>query len=199
MVRFIQAILNEMTQDPTAPEHPRTTILTEKPHTDKKEKLSEVPSKMVALLHKALLEQKHDEADRKEEFEEDQQDLKIQQAKSKKQVHSSKQEEDPNMELARYIEAEEAKSKARRSALRKIAAKHAAAGKSVQKPTALSKSATPSQKEAHSGKGSEKANLDESSSSTHPLPGDDSLESEVHCSSLFFVLNTRFIRFPTLK
>ena len=65
---------------------------------------------MVALLHRALLEQKHDEANQRHAFEEGQQDLQQQEAVTKKKVPTTdRQVEDPNMELARYIEKEEKK------------------------------------------------------------------------------------------
>ena len=148
-----------MTQDPTAP-RARTTQLVEHSHADTKghdsEKLSEVPSKMVALLHKALLEQKHDEADRRQEFEEDQKDLKQQEAVTKKHT-TEKEQEDPNMELARYIEEEEKKKKAHESSTAKATA-HGRA-----------KSGGATHSAAHT---------------SHSLPGDSSLNSEVGCVAL---------------
>ena len=101
-----------MTEDPTAPKPAITVALAQKPPVDTRQKLSVLPSKMVALLHKALLEQKHDEANQRHAFEEGQQDLQQQQeAVTKKKVHTDHQVEDPNMELARYIEKEEKKKK----------------------------------------------------------------------------------------
>jgi hypothetical protein len=121
----MQAILTEMTEDPTAPKPAMTVALAQKPHVDIKQKLSVLPSKMVALLHKALLEQKHDEANQRHAFEEGQQDLQQQEAVTKKKVRTDHQVEDPNMELAKYIEKEE---KQRKLALpsSKLVKKHAA-------------------------------------------------------------------------
>ncbi len=151
-----------MTQDPTSTHQARTIALTEKPEVGIKDKLSEVPSKMVSLLHKALLEQKHDEADRKEEFEEGQRYLQKQKAATTKQP-AVKEQEDPNMELARYIEEEEEKSKAQRKSKAGTTvpvAHHAAQGKSASASDAETKDAA------------------DSSSNPH-LPGDESLDSEV--------------------
>lgn len=180
---IFQAILKEMTQDPTTPVHSRTTALVEKPHLDKTEKLSEVPSKMVALLHKALLEQKHDEADRRQEFEQGQQDLKQQEAVTKKQA-IEKSQEDPNMELARYIEEEEQKAKAQKTHAQSL------------KPAAAKRIGERSKPTSHtSPKPVNHPATDHNAhsviSTKESLPGDRSLDSEVgipvagHHSQLF--------------
>lgn len=153
-----------MTQDPTAP-HAKTTQLAEKSQADtddqNTQKLSEVPSKMVALLHKALQEQKHDEADHRHEFEEDQKDLKQQEAATKKRT-IEKMHEDPNMELARYIEEEEEK-------------KTKQAHKSQVKVDHHSKLPAQGSQDSKSGAGAHTVQGSDS------LPGDSSLDSEVRC------------------
>jgi hypothetical protein len=114
-VDLFQAILNEMTEDPTAPKGPNndgsfTIDLAQKTVRAKDGDSAVVPSKMVALLHKALLEQKHDEANQRNEYEKDQRDLKQQEA-TVKRSSDTKKDEDPNIELARYIEEEERATK----------------------------------------------------------------------------------------
>jgi hypothetical protein len=144
-----------MTEDPTAPKPAMTVALAQKPPVDTRQKLSVLPSKMVALLHKALLEQKHDEASQRHAFEEGQQDLQQQQkeAVTKTKVHTDHQVEDPNMELARYIEKEEKKRKltlpSSKSVKQHTASAAAVGGSAHAKPHGLAKVHNHGTRKAH--------------------------------------------------
>ncbi len=126
-----------MTEDPTAPRGPdnqgsMTTDLVQLSHT-KSEKSKVLPSRMVALLHKALLEQSHDEASRKKEYEQGQYDLKEREKNEGNDLRhrSHTDDEDPNVQLAKYIEQVEMKSRRKKAGAKHIphnpkpAAKHA--------------------------------------------------------------------------